>query len=154
MPNRWLLKTEPSCYSLAELKREKRAVWDGVKNAVALKHLRAMARGDLCLIYHTGDEKAVVGVARAVGPAYPDPNQADPKMAVVELAFVSELRRPVTLAEIKADPDLADWDLVRLSRLSVMPVSSAQWERVEELTVGAVDPKLKSRKPGASSPRS
>lgn len=129
----WLLKTEPSCYSLAQLRNEKRTSWDGVQNAVALKHLRAIGKGDLCFVYHTGSEKAVVGVAKAVSPAYPDPNEADPKLVVVDIEFVKELRRPVTLAEIKTHKSLAQWDLVRLPRLSVMPVTDDQWETVQDL---------------------
>lgn len=134
MPNRWLLKTEPSCYSLAQLQKEKKATWDGVHNAVALKHLRNINKGDLCFIYHTGDEKAVVGIAKAVGPAYPDPNESDPKLAVVDITFVKALPRAVPLSEIKADRKLAGWDLVRLPRLSVMPVSDEQWTKIESLS--------------------
>ncbi|HYD48919.1 MAG TPA: EVE domain-containing protein [Terriglobales bacterium] len=133
MAGRWLLKTEPSCYSLAQLRQEKRAVWDGVRNAVALKHLRSIEKGDLCFIYHTGDEKAVVGIAKAVSDAYADPNDGDPKAAVVDLAFVGALPRPVPLAAIKAYQPFADWELVRLPRLSVLPVSLAQWEQIEAM---------------------
>ena len=117
---RWLLKTEPSDYGYADLERAGKAVWDGVRNAVALKHLRSIRKGDEVLVYHTGAEKAVVGVARATSDPYPDPKDA--ALAVVELAPLRRLRRPLTLAEIKADPAFAAWELVRLPRLSVMPV--------------------------------
>ena len=126
-PQRWLLKTEPSTYSYDDLERERRAVWDGVANPMALKHLRSMAPGDDVLIYHTGGEKRVVGTARVVRAAYPDPKLGDPKRVVVEVEPAARLERPVTLAEIKADPRFAGWELVRLGRLSVMPVSPDQW---------------------------
>ncbi len=132
MPNYWLLKTEPSTYSYADLEREGKAVWDGVSNPVALKHLRAMATGDRCFVYHTGDEKRIVGVARVTRAAYPDPKAGDPKLVVVDLAPVERVARPVTLAEVKADPTFADWELVRIGRLSVMPVSADRWRRIAE----------------------
>lgn len=126
----WLLKTEPSTYAYADLEREGRAVWDGVANAVALKHLRSMAPGDEAFVYHTGAEKQIVGVARVLAAAYPDPKADDPRLVVVDLAPLRRLRRPVTLAEIKADPRFADWALVRQARLSVMPVSPERWAAV------------------------
>src|SRR5882724_2391563 len=99
MPNYWLLKTEPSTYSFTDLEREKRAVWDGVSNALALKHLRSMRRGDLTFIYHTGNEKQIVGIAEVTSNPYPDPKENDPKLVVVDLAPRGRLPRPVTLAE-------------------------------------------------------
>ena len=126
----WLLKTEPSSYSFADLERAGRAVWDGVANPVALKNLRTMAIGDLALIYHTGHEKAAVGLARVVAAPYPDPKASDPKMAVVELAAERPLARPVTLAQVKADPACADFALVRQGRLSVVPVPPAIWRKL------------------------
>jgi len=126
----WLVKTEPSTYSFADLERQKKAVWDGVANAVALKHLRAMAPGDDVLIYHTGDVKAAVGLARVVSEPYADPKAGDPKLAVVDLAPVRRLARPVTLAEVKADPAFSDFALVRQGRLSVMPVPPPLWQRL------------------------
>ena len=126
--NRWLLKTEPSTYSFADLVREQVATWDGVKNPAALNHLRAMKNGDQALIYHTGDEKAVVGVARIVSGPYADPKLQDPKRVVVDLAPVRPLPKPIPLAAVKADKRFADFALVRISRLSVMPVSEVQWQ--------------------------
>lgn len=134
MPNYWILKTEPGTYSFADLQRAGTAVWDGVKNNLALKHLRAMRRGDEVLVYHSGDEKAVVGIAAVVSEPYPDPKREDPKLVVVDLKAQRGLARPVSLAEIKADKAFADLALVRMGRLSVMPVPAAQFRRL--LTLG------------------
>src|SRR5213080_2951047 len=134
MPSHWIVKTEPSTYSYDDLAGQKTAVWDGVKNNLALKYLRQMKPGDRVLIYHTGDEKAVVGVAEVASEAYADPKQKDPKLAVVDLRAVGRLPRPVPLAEIKKDRAFADLALVRIGRLSVMPVSADQFKRI--LTLG------------------
>ena len=128
----WLLKTEPSEYAYADLEKSGRAVWDGVTNPVALKNLRAMAAGDQAFVYHTGDEKAVVGTARVTRAAYPDPKKADARLVVVELEPVGRLKRPVTLAEIKAMPVFAGSPLVRQGRLSVVPLTPAQWKAIAE----------------------
>lgn len=128
--NYWILKTEPSAYSFDQLEREKKAVWDGVKNNLALKNLRRMEPGDQVLIYHTGDERALVGRAKVVSVAYADPRQKDPKLVVVDLEVGKRLPKPVSLAAIKADSTLADLALVRMGRLSVVPASAAQWERL------------------------
>jgi predicted RNA-binding protein with PUA-like domain len=132
MPNHWLLKTEASTYSWADLEREKTAVWDGVSNPVALRNLAAMKPGDDALIYHTGDEKAVVGLARVTKAAYPDPKAKDPKLLVVELAPVKRLERQVTLAEIKADRQFQDSALVRQGRLSVVSLNDEQFRRLTQ----------------------
>lgn len=129
----WLLKTEPSAYSFSDLQRDKRTVWDGVKNPQALKNLSQVQKGDRLFVYHTGDEKAVVGIAEAFGAAYPDPKKGDPKLLVIDLAAVAPLPRPVTLAEIKANPKFTGWELVRLPRLSVMPVPAEHWAEIERL---------------------
>lgn len=131
---KWLLKTEPDSYSWDDLVRDKKATWDGVSNPVALKHLRSMKMGDLALIYHTGDEKQVVGVAEVTSNAYPDPKQSDERMVAVDLKPKSKLKSPVTLGTIKSDPAFGDWELVRISRLSVMPVPDALWKRLEKLS--------------------
>ncbi len=133
MPNYWLLKTEPSTYAFAQLEKDGKTVWDGVRNALALTHLRKMKKGDRVLIYHTGAEKSVVGIARLAAGAYPDPQQDDPRLVVVDLAPERPLSRPVTLATIKADPSLQAMPLVRISRLSVMPVTAEEWKRLLEL---------------------
>lgn len=137
MNARWLFKTEPSDYSYQRLSREGRTAWDGVGNALALKHLRQVRRGDSILIYHTGNEKAVVGIARAVGDAYADAKDRSGKLVIVDVEPERELRRRVTLAELKGRRDLADFDLVRLGRLSVMPVSRERWDLILGLSRGA-----------------
>jgi predicted RNA-binding protein with PUA-like domain len=133
MPNYWLLKTEPSTYAFAQLQQDGKTVWDGVRNALALSHLRKMKKGDRVLIYHTGAEKAVVGIAKVVAGAYPDPKLDDPRFVVVDLAPDKPLAKPVPLATIKADPLLQAMPLVRISRLSVMPVTPEEWKRLLEL---------------------
>ena len=130
----WLLKTEPTTYSYAQLEKDGRTTWDGVKNPVALKHLAAMRSGDEALVYHTGDEKAVVGVARVVSDPVQDRKVADPRMMTVDLVPVRRLARPVTLKEVKANRELRDFDLARLPRLSVMPVSGEQRDEIERMS--------------------
>lgn len=130
----WLFKAEPEHYSFADLERDGETVWDGVANNQALLHLRMVAKQDLVFCYHTGDEKAVVGIMQVVRDPYPDPKETDARLVVVDVQPVRRLARPVTLTEIKADPIFTKWDLVRNSRLSVMPVSPAQWKRVEQLS--------------------
>lgn len=130
MPNYWILKSEPSVYDFADLERERRTVWDGVTNALALQHIRSMAANDRALIYHSNEGKALVGLARIVSQPYADPEAGDPKRAVVDVEFDRWLPRPVPLAEIKADPAFADLGLVRLSRLSVVPVPEGQWGKL------------------------
>ena len=124
----WLLKTEPGTYSYADLERERKTVWNGVTNNLALKHIRSMAKGDLAFVYHTGDEKSIVGIAEIVSSPYPDPKAKDPRLVVVDLQPKEKLRKPVSLAEVKANKGFADFALVRIGRLSVMPVSPAQWK--------------------------
>src|SRR5918996_6155904 len=118
MATRWLFKTEPSVYSYQQLEKDKKTIWDGVANNLALKNLKDIQKGDSILIYHTGDEKAVVGIARAVSGAYADPSKKDRKLLVVDIEAVKSLPRAVTLSEVKANAKLATFDLVRLSRLS------------------------------------
>jgi predicted RNA-binding protein with PUA-like domain len=129
----WLIKEEPTHYSFDDLVGEKRTVWSGVKNALAQKHLKSVKKGDRIFYYHTGDEKAVVGIAKAASDAYPDPKDHSGKLAVVDVAPVEKLPRPVTLAEIKATKALAAMPLVRISRLSVMPVTDKEWTTIERL---------------------
>jgi predicted RNA-binding protein with PUA-like domain len=136
MATRWLFKTEPSVYSYQQLEKDKKTVWDGVGNNLALKNLKDIKKGEQIFIYHTGDEKAAVGVARALGGPYPDPEKDDAKMLVVDIEPVRALKRPVTLAEVKAHPKLKNFDLVRNSRLSIMKVSDEQWEIMEGMAKG------------------
>ena len=137
MAGYWILKTDADTYPFEQLERERRAVWDGVTNALALKHIRSMAKGDHALIYHSGDDKALVGLARIVSDPYPDPKSDDPMLVVVDIEAGRRVPRPVTLAEVKADPAFADLGLVRMSRLSVIPVPPDQWKRLLSLAGAA-----------------
>ena len=130
----WLFKEEPTNYSYADLERDGSAVWSGVTNALARQNLRKVAVGDRVFFYHTGKEKAVVGEMRVVVGPKPDPSSDDVKAVVVEVEPVRTLARPVPLSLIKGDADLSGWDLVRLPRLSVVPVTEEQWRRIEELS--------------------
>ena len=130
---KWLLKTEPSTYSWDDLLRDKRTTWDGVTNATALIHLRAMRKGDAVLIYHTGDQRAAVGVAEVASNPYPDPKANNDKIVVVDLKPKKKLANVVSLDQIKADPAFAGWDLLRIGRLSVVPVPEPMWKRLEAL---------------------
>lgn len=133
MPAFWIVKSEPSTYAFADLERDGRTVWDGIRNAQALIHLRAMRKGDRVLFYHTGDEKALVGLARVAAAPYPDPKESDPRRAVVDLSAERSLARAVPLAAIRADPAFGTLGLVRHTRLSVMPVTPEQWTRLLQL---------------------
>lgn len=132
----WLFKQEPDCYSFADLERDGETVWDGVANPLALKHLRSAQPGDQVFYYHTGKEKAIVGIMEVSGTPGPDPKGGNPKAVVVLVKAVRKLDQPVKLETIKADPLFAGWELIRMSRLSVMPVGPEQWKRIEELASG------------------
>ena len=133
----WLVKEEPTHYGWDAFVKDKKAAWSGVRNALAQRHLRAIANGDRILYYHSGDERAVVGIAKAVSAPYPDPEDSSGKYVAVDIVPVKRLPRPVTLAEIKADAAFADFPLVRIARLSVMPVTDAQWARIERMAAKA-----------------
>jgi len=126
----WLFKEEPTHYSYDDLARDGKTSWTGVRNPVAQKHLRAVSKGDRIFFYHTGKEKAVVGIARAAAASYPDPADKDGKLYAVDVVPVRKLKQPVTLAAIKADTSFATFALTRVPRLSVMPVTDDQWERI------------------------
>jgi len=126
----WLVKSEPNTYSFADLERDGRTVWDGVRNNAAALHLKAMREGDEVLFYHSQEGLAVVGVAEVVRTAFPDPGDPTGRFVAVELAPTRPLRRPVTLAEMKAEPGLAGMAMLRQSRLSVSPVSEAEWNLI------------------------
>ncbi len=130
MPQYWLLKTEPSDYSYADLNREGKTVWDGVSNNLALKHLRNIKAGDWAFLYHTGKERALVGIAEVISDPYPDPKKSDVKLVVMDVKAREELPQSVSLADVKADSEFSDFLLVRLPRLSVMPVTLPQWNRL------------------------
>ncbi len=129
----WLLKSEPHVYSYADLERDTTTIWDGVNNNLALKYIRTMQPGDLALIYHTGDERRAVGIAEVTSQPYADPALDDPKRAVVDVKAVRPLPQPVTLAQIKADPNFEGFDLLRISRLSIVPVSETHWQQILHL---------------------
>lgn len=131
---RWLFKEEPNHYSYSDLERDGSTLWSGVANPVARKHLRNVKPGDRVLYYHTGDERAIVGEMRVVEGPMPDPADDDPKSVVVKVEAARRWPKPVTLQQIKEDPAFAGWDLVRISRLSVMAVSPEHWKRLEKMS--------------------
>jgi len=133
---RWLVKEEPSNYNFDQFLADGTTVWSGVKNPLAQRNLRSMKKGDRVFYYHTGNEKAIVGTAKVTTAAYPDPKDKSGKLVVVELAADKKLKRPVTLAEIKAAGRFPDFPLVRLPRLSVMPVTDDQWDAIEAMARG------------------
>jgi len=129
----WLLKTEPDCYNWTRLTEDKKTVWDGITNSLALKYLRTMKKKDLALIYHTGKERAAIGIAEITSEPYPDPQLGDERLAVVDLKPVKALKQPVTLDEMKADKAFAGWQMLKIGRLSVVPVPDAMWKRIGQL---------------------
>jgi len=133
--SKWLLKEEPTHYSWSDLVRDGRTEWNGVHNALALRHLRGMAPGDPAIFYHSGDVRSCVGLMVVAAPPHPDPDD-DRGSWSVAVRPVRPLPRPVPLAEIRADPTFAGFDLLRISRLSVLPVPDAMWERI--LALGGV----------------
>ena len=130
----WLFKEEPANYSYDDLARDGKTSWTGVRNPLAQKHLRSVKKGDRIFFYHTGSEKAVVGIAKAAADAYPDPADKTGKLYAVDVEPVKKLKQPVTLAAVKADKAFASFALVRMSRLSVMPVTDDEWKRIESMS--------------------
>jgi len=126
----WLVKEEPTHYSFDDLVRDGRTSWSGVRNPLAQKHLQSMRKGDRIFFYHTGDVKAVVGIAKVDGAPYPDSADKSGKLHAVDIVPVKKMKSPVTLASVKADKSFASFPLVRISRLSVMPVTDDEWERI------------------------
>ncbi len=126
----WLLKTEPEEYGYSDLERSGRGRWDGVRGIQALRNIRRIAIGDLAFIYHTGKEKAIVGIAEVIAAPYPDPNETDDKLLVFDLVPRARLNQSVSLHAVKSWPELAEWELVRQPRLSVMPVPDLAWQMV------------------------
>lgn len=129
---KWLVKEEPEHYPFSQFVKDGKTVWSGVRNPVAQKNLRGMTPGDLVFYYHTGKEKAIVGIAKVAGAPRPDPDDEAGKLYAVDLVPVKALKQPVTLAEVKAVKGFADFPLVRLPRLSVMPVTGEQWSWIEK----------------------
>ncbi len=134
MANYWLCKQEPSTYNIDKLEKEKKTTWDGVHNNLALKHIRQMKKGDLALFYHSGDEKQIVGMMEIASGPYPNPKEKDLRFVIVDVKFKKRLDRPVTLGEIKANNKFKDWELLRISRLSVMPVPSQIWNEIIKIS--------------------
>lgn len=130
----WLFKEEPTHYSYDDLARDGKTSWTGVRNPVAQKHLRTVKKGDRIFFYHTGNEKAVVGISRAAGDAYPDPSDKTGKLFAVDVEPVKKLKAPVTLAAIKSDKRFATFVLTKVPRLSVMPVSTDEWDAIVEMS--------------------
>ena len=133
MPSYWLVKSEPATYSWQDLIRDGKTAWDGVRNFEARNNLRAMKSGDLLLFYHSGADKAVVGVAKVVREAYPDASAADEDWSCVDVAPVRAMKEPVTLDRMRADKKLSGFALLKRSRLSVVPASTAEYGRILEL---------------------
>jgi predicted RNA-binding protein with PUA-like domain len=132
----WLFKEEPANYSYDDLVRDGKTTWTGVRNPVAQRNLQSVKKGDKIFFYHTGSEKAVVGICRAAGDAYPDPADRTGRLYAVDVEPVKKLKSPVTLASIKADRAFASHPIARVPRLSVMPFSADEWDRVLELSKG------------------
>lgn len=130
----WLIKSEPEAYSWDDLVEKKIDIWSGVRNYAARLHLRAMKKGDLCLFYHSGTVSACVGIAKVVKAAYPDPTAEEGDWSAVDVAPVKKLKREVSLKEIKLIPALADMPLVRISRLSVSPVTEFQYHKILDMS--------------------
>jgi predicted RNA-binding protein with PUA-like domain len=130
----WLVKEEPTHYSFDDLVRDGKTAWTGVRNPLAQKNLRSMRKGDFIFFYHTGDVKAVVGIAKAASAPYADPNDANGKLHAIDVVPVKKLKAPVTLAAVKADKSFSSFPLVRMSRLSVMPVNDDEWKRIEKMS--------------------
>jgi predicted RNA-binding protein with PUA-like domain len=128
MAGKWLLKSDPEHYSFFDLERDGKTVWDGISNNLALKNLRNVRKGDGVMVYHTGSERALVGLAEAASDPYPDPQQEDARLVVIDLRAKKKLARAVSLDEIKKYSALKGFDLIRLPRLSVMPVSDVHWD--------------------------
>ncbi len=130
----FLLKTEPTEYSFDDLLRDKKTVWSGVSAAPALKNIRSMKKGDRAFIYHTGDEKQIVGIAKIISNPYPDPKEKDEKLVVIDIQAEQKLNHPVTLAVVKSNKDLTSMPLVRIGRLSVQPVTDREWDIIISLS--------------------
>ncbi len=137
MVNYWLVKQEPTGprgYSFDNLKKDKKTTWDGVHNNLALKYMKNMSPGDLVLFYHTGTERQAVGIMEVISKPYPNPKEENQRFIVVDVKYKKPLKRPVTLDEIKNQKKFRDWELVRISRLSVMPVPKNIWEDILKIS--------------------
>ncbi len=129
----WLLKSEPFKYSWEQLEKDKKTFWDGVRNYAARNNLRAMKKGDLAFFYHSNEGLEIVGIVKIIKEAYQDPTTKEEAWVAVDVAPFKKLKKPVTLAQIKSDKRLQNIALVKLSRLSVQPVTSEEWDLIIEL---------------------
>lgn len=134
MVNYWLAKQEPKSYNFTSLKKDKKTMWDGVHNNLALKHINNMKKGDLILFYHSGDEKQAVGIMEVTSKPYPNPEEKNERFVVVDVKYKKELASPVTLAEMKKQKKFKNWELLRISRLSVMPVPKEIWSSIMKMS--------------------
>lgn len=134
MVNYWLCKQEPSSYNLEQLEKDKITTWDGVHNNLALKHINQMKKGDMAFFYHSGDQKQIVGIMSIASSPYPNPEEKDKRYVTVDVKFKKRLSRPVTLSELKAKKAFQNWELLRISRLSVMPVPSRIWSEIIKMS--------------------
>ena len=137
MTNYWLVKQEPSGprgYSFDKMKKDKKTVWDGVHNNLALKHMNNMKKGDLALFYHTGDERQAVGIIEIASKAYPNPEEDNKRFVVVDVKYKKPLKKPVTLEEMKKEKKFKNWELLRISRLSVLPVPKEIWDKIMKMS--------------------
>ena len=137
MANYWLAKQEPDGprgYNFEQLKIDKKTVWDGVHNNLALKHMKEMKKGDLVLFYHTGDERQAVGIMEITKNPYPNPEEDNPRFIVVDVKYKEHLSNPVTLEQMKKESDFKEWELLRISRLSVMPVPGKIWNKILKMS--------------------
>jgi len=137
MTNYWLVKQEPSGprgYNFSTLQKEKTTVWDGVHNNLALKHMRNMKKGDSVLYYHTGDERQAVGIMTVTSKSYPNPEEDNERFVVVDVKYKRQLDRPVSLEQMKKEKSFKNWELLRISRLSVMPVPKTIWDKIISLS--------------------
>ena len=137
MVNYWLAKQDPSGprgYNILQLKKDKKTVWDGVHNNLALKHIRNMKTNDLVFFYHTGDEKQVVGIMVVISEPYPNPEEDNERFVVVDVKFKKLLKNPITLDYMKKQKQFKNWELLRISRLSVMPVPKSIWDYIIKMS--------------------
>ena len=134
MVNYWLVKQEPKSYNFSILKKDKNTVWDGVHNNLALKHINNMKKGDLILFYHSGDEKQVVGIMQVSSKPYSNPEETNERFVVVDVKYKKELQNPVTLSEMKKQKKFKNWELLRISRLSVMPIPKEIWNSIIKMS--------------------
>ena len=134
MVNYWLAKQEPSSYNFSKLEKEKQTVWDGVHNNLALKHINNMKKGDQIFFYHSGNEKQIVGIMVVASKPYPNPDEKNKRFVVVKVKHKKRLKRPVTLSEIKKEKKFKNWELLRISRLSVMPVPKQIWDYIIKMS--------------------